>query len=392
MTLRGLRAVPRMAAQAGFLGSAVCWFLGLCGLYLLYASGTFFGLGYDLPFVDRLSMVLGPASVAFSLLVAPATFAAAVRAPILVGEHEPGTRGRHTAQLVLLASGAYVLYAYGPIVSLSLLSTTHYPPPDVVPASRQILESARLWVPCTIALFAILSGVAGALIGRVTLWWSPWGRAATTWLSCLALILSFWLPFLLTAQLILSREVPTPSILPGSLLLPTLLIGLVAWRVFDPRKTCGLRRGQGQSSSFGPEDLDRVDRVVNPVEAPGEGGIDVTDATRAELEMIHMAQGLRRVVGQDATVSQQRVDEIVRSLVTTPPIKMGESSVVRRGVGARLTRAGEFCTSWTCLAAGMLLVGVLGGVPPNLVLAAFAGLVGSVLFVMIGDQGSSLAP
>ena len=390
-TLRGLRAVSRKTSRAGFAGLAVCWFLGLSGLYVLYASGTFFALGDDLPVNVRLGMVLGPTSVALSLLVAVATFAAAVRSSILIGEHEPGTRGRHAAQLVVLSSGAYVLSAFGPTVSLLLLSLTQYWPLDVVPASQQFLDSARIWVPGTIAVFAFLSGVAGGLIGRVTLWRKPGGRAAMTWFSCLVLILSFWLPFLLTSRMILFRGVPTPWILPGSLVVPTLLVGLIAWRVFDPRRACRVRRARAQSSSFGPEDVDRVDRMLNPVGEPGESGINVTDATRAELELIHMAKGLRRVVGLDASVSQKRVDEIVKGLLSTPPIKTGRSSFAWRAVGARLTRAGEFCTSWTCLATGLLLVGVLGGVPPNLVLAASAGLVGSVIYMAMADQSPRLA-
>lgn len=329
-------------------------------------------------------MVLGPTTTALSLLVAPATFAAAARNPFLLEEREPQALARPLVQLGLLALGGYALCAFGPRVGEAFLSPVPYPPPELVPA-REIFESARLWVPTTIGVFAVLSGVAGCLIGRVTEGWSRKRQVATTWFSCLTLFLSFWLPLLLIVNWILHRGVPTPWILPGSLLFPTFLIVAVAWRAFGDIHWAGiLQRYRAKTDSYDPRDLDRVDSVLNPRgRGAGEIPIHTMETTRSEPEMIYMAKGLRRVLAPVTRMSPERLDEIVDSLLDAPASPVSRPSEPRhvRKDGGRFTWVGEFCTSWTCLGLGMLMVGMLGGVPPNLVLAAFAGLLGSALIL-----------
>ena len=119
-------------------------------------------------------------------------------------------------------------------------------PPEVAAASP-IVESARFWVPTTIAIFTVLAGVAGGLTSRVMEWWTPGRRVAMTWLSFLGLFLSFWLPFLLTTNLILHGGVGTAWILPGSLLLPAILIAGTAWWLVDDLRLPGAFRRRGGS-------------------------------------------------------------------------------------------------------------------------------------------------
>ena len=99
--------------------------------------------------------------------------------------------------------------------------------------------------------------------------------------------------------------------------------------------------------------------------------------------MIHLVRGIRSVVGPSASLSPQRVDEIVNSMLDMPQTKAAKPTIAQR-VRDRITRprpstVGQFCTNWACLAAVLLMVGMLGGVPPNLVLAGLAGLLGSVV-------------
>lgn len=380
--LTGLNAVSRKPVGVGFVSSALRWFLGLSGLYVLYASGTFFGLNDDFRIVNRLGMALGSTTAALSLLVAPASFAAAARSQIFGGQ-DRSTLRRQVAQLVLLALGAYALYDLGPRLSSAFLSLDVSTPS--VGAAPEIVESARFWVPSTMAFFTVLAGVAGGLTSRATEWWDPGRRIAMAWLSCLGLFLSFWLPFLLTSNLILNRDIAPAWILPGSLLLPASLIAVVVWQlVGDLRLPSAIRRRVGQDDSYDPLHLDRVDRAINPT----AGGLDehpagAVAATRTDLEMIHLAKGIRSVVGPSANLSPQQVDEIVNGLLDAPQAETTRPTSAKRArdrIGRpRPAAVGQFCTNWGCLGLVLLMVGMLCGVPPNLALAGLAGLLGSVV-------------
>ena len=378
--LTGRGAASHTPVSAGFVSSAVRWFLGLSGLFVLYASGAFFSLDDDLGIVNRLGMVLGSTTAASSLLVAPASFAAAARRPIVRWRDSKTIRSQ-IAQLALLALAASALYGFGPRVSSAFLVLDG--PAPTVRAAPHVVESARLWASSAIAIFAVLSGIAGGLMSRVTEWWNPGQRTTTTWLSGLALFLAFCLSFLLTANLILHSGVAPAWILPGSLLLPTILIAGIAWRQAEGLRLPNvLRRRRGQDGPHHRPRLDRVDRAVNPpADRPDEPAIAAATATRAELEMIHLAKGIRSVVGPSANLSPQRVDQIVNRLLDAPRTEETRQEGARRAPDRihRPATVGQFCTNWACLAAVLLMVGMLGGVPPNLALAGLAGLLGSVL-------------
>ena len=388
-TLTGRKSLSRKPLTLGFAGSAVRWFLGLSGLYVLYAAGTFLALD-DFRIVNRIAMVLGPTLAGLSLLIAPATFAAA--ADSFTG-HELRIVRRQLGQMALLALGAYALYGFGPRVSSAFLAPEGLAP--TVGATSQIVDSARYWVPSTIAIFTVLSGVAGSLMSRVIEWWNPGRRVTMMWLSFLGLFLSFWLPFLLTTNLILHSGVAPAWILPGSLLLPTILIaGIAWWQAEGLRLPNVLRRRRGQDRPHHRPRFDRVDRAVNPpADRPDEPAIAAATATRAELEMIHLAKGIRSVVGPSANLSPQRVDEIVNRLLDAPRTEATRQEGARRAPDRihRPATVGQFCTNWACLAAVLLMVGMLGGVPPNLALAGLAGLLGSVLIRTTASGTLSMA-
>ena len=84
--------------------------------------------------------------------------------------------------------------------------------------------------------------------------------------------------------------------------------------------------------------------------------------TQAELEMIHLAKGIRSVVGPSANLSPERVDEIVNTLLEAPQPKAAKPTVAHRArdrIG-RFATVGQFCTNWACLAAVLLMVGNAG--------------------------------
>ena len=390
--ITGRDAASRRPAGVGFASSAVRWFLGLSGLYLFYASATFFALD-DFRMVNRLTMVLGPPTAALSLLVAPATFAAAAGGSV-ARRHESTIVRRQVTQLTLLALGAYALCGFGPQVSSAFLALDGFAP--TVVAAPQAVESARFWVPSAIAIFTVLAGVAGGLMSRVMEWWSPGRRIAMTWLSCLGLLLSFLLPFLVTINLIVNHGVAPAWILPGSLLLPTILVAATAWWLAaDLRLPSAFRQRGAKADSYDPRHLDRVDRAVNPPAGGPEEPLVATAATRAELEMIHLAKGIRSVVGPSANLSPQHVDEIVNSLLEAPDTEAAKPTIAQRArdriARPRPSAVGQFCTNWACLALVLLMVGMLGGVPPNLALAGLAGLLGSVVIRTAAAGKLSLA-
>lgn len=374
-------------ATAGLVGSAVRWFLGLSALYILYAASAAFSVNDGLRVADRIGAIVGPTTAALSLLVAPATFAATIGNPPPPGTCGPRVVGRYAAKLVLLGLCAFGMCAFGPWFSSVFLPTELYSLSDLAPASRQVLESARVMVPTTIAVFAVLSGVAGALIGRVTVWWNSRRRTLKTWLSWLTLFLSFWVPFLLAANLILRGVIPVVWILVGPLLFPSLLVVVFAFVVFaDLRRTVSLVGRLVKFSSHDPPDLDRVDHAVNPRDdAERAGFLGVTDATRSEQEMIQMAKGIRQVVAGDANLSPQRLDEITKVLLDASASK--KTTVVRRGRRRtdQLVWVGGLLAVWTCFASGVLMVGMLGGAPPDLGLAGLVGLLGSAVILTVTE-------
>ena len=391
--LTGREVASRKPLGVGFVSSAVRCFLGLGGLYVLYASANFVGFADDLRIVNRLGMALGPTMTALSLLVAPATFVAAAADSVTKGLKSTMVR-RRVAHLALLALCAYTLCGFGPQVSSVLLAVEGRAP--TVVAAPQAVESARFWVPSAIAIFTVLAGVAGGLMSRVMEWWSPGRRIAMAWLSCLGLLLSFLLPFLLTINLIVNRNVAPAWILPGSLLLPASVIAVVAWWLAaDLRLPSAFRQRGAKADSYDPRHLDRVDRAVNPPAGGPEEPLVATAATRAELEMIHLAKGIRNVVGPSANLSPQHVDEIVNSLLEAPDTEAAKPTIAQRArerfARPRPSAVGQFCTNWACLALVLLMVGMLGGVPPNLALAGLAGLLGSVVIRTAAAGKLSLA-
>ena len=325
-------------------------------------------------------MVSGPTTVALSLLISPATFAAALDRFDLLGEKAPGIRSRNWAHLALCGLGAYMLSALGPIIAVSLLPVVRGQPPETAPEAQSVLELGRLLTPFVMAILAIVSGVAGALVGRVTSRWGPRRRGTLRWFACLALIASFWLPFLITTNLIVHRGVPAVWIIMGPLALPFILTAVVAWR------ECG-RAG---TRSIHPEFLDQVVSAVIEADKQDESCIETLPHTEPELEMAHLVAGIRRVAAPDATISESRVQEIVTAMVAASPGTAPKRSAARWPT-ATLSKVGEFCSSWACLAVGLLIVSPLGGVPPSVVSAVTVGFLGSAGIFFLARRVEALS-
>ena len=375
--------------MTAFARLACMWFLGLAGLYALYMRTAFIGLLDETTALGGLVMVAGPMTLALSLLVAPAVFVAARDRFDLTGRGTPGTRVRQWALLVAFALAAYVLAAFGPTIAASLLAPPLGTPPEPAPAaSGALLQLARSLFPFTIGLFTTVSGCAGALVGHVTGGWRPRKRDVAHWFACLALVASFLIPLLVAANFALNRGSSVAWILLGPLFLPTLLAALLAWR---EREALGLRLGtRGLVSRRDSVDAKSLDRIVSAVARDPELDLDTVARTRQEREMAHLASAIRRIAAPAATLSESKAKEIVKALQTAPAAAEPRTAGWKR-LQLELTRVGRFYTGWTCLAAGLLLVSPIGGVPMSVVSAVAVGFVGSAAIVWIASRRPTLA-
>lgn len=381
--------IPEAARYSGtgLARPAIKWFAGLCAVYGAYLCGAFMALPDSYGVAERLLMVAGQATVAMSLLIPPAAFAASLDHFDLFGEARAGTRARHWAQLVVLALAASLLAAVGPDFAEALAVRVTGVPQDAVPAApERVLEAGRSLIPVTFGLFAVVSGAAGGLIGRLTRRSSWPDVMAFRWLACLALLASFWVPFLVTANLILQRGASVVWIICLPLVLPSLCTGVMVrwwWRRNGPVPGTA---GRGRTARS--EEAEAIDQVLSEVIADdGSGGLRAiaSAGTKAEEEAALLAASIRRVVAPDAGVSQKRVHGIVTAMLEAPSSRAPRAATTESPRGNRAV-VGGFCSSWMVLAAGLVMVSPLGGVPPSVASAVIAGFLGSMAILVLGRR------
>lgn len=374
------RLDSRKLTEFGFGGiSAIC-FLGFVGLYVAYGAFAFLRLGDHIPIGDRAIMVLAPSTIAISFLVAPAVFAAsAIRFDLLTAGNLAGRRV-YWGQLVLASFCAYLLWAVGPLAVRSMLPVTIDPPPESFMPFREALADLRLLSPVSCALFVMVSGVAGALIGRISAK-SHWnGARAGQWFACLGLIVAFWALSHITSYRILQDGIPAIWIVLAPLSLPVAFTVALAWRELGPpTEWVSLGRQLGISDPKDPDVLDAI--VFAAGKEPGETVVEDWAAGRlGEQHSAMIARRIRSLVGSRATLSQSQIAEIVATL------SKREESTHESGIYWSAKRArslGDFCSAWTCLTTGSLVVASLGGLTTNVGAALLSGLVGSIGVVLM---------
>ena len=355
----------------------------------MYGWSAGLGLAGDAAFLERATMVLGPSMIAFALLISPSLYAACL-APVSGFDGDPGRflAGRW-AVLALLAGLAYLLSAAGPGIVSSLLSpvaegssgTSATPRP---PAS----ELARHLIPVSLAAFVPISGTAGALIGHVTSSWHPLRRNAARWVAGIILLASFLLPFLATANAIALQGTSPIWIVVNSLALPLILTSALVVR---ERDALGLRLG-GWWRRTGPNRLDPeiLDRIVTGDTGDPGSRIDPRSLTGPEREIAAIAAAIRHIAGSRPKVSESRVREIVAAIIEASPPNTSQAPRPRRSWFDPFVLGG-FCTSWTCLAVGLVIVSPLGGVPISVATAAVVGFLGSAGILLVARRCPGLA-
>ncbi len=362
----------RRLTEFGFGRLLTVCFLGFLGLYVVYGAFVFARLAVDLPLGERAIMVLGPSTIAISFLMSPALFAASAIRFDLLTAREPAVRRLYWGQMALAGLAAYSLAAVGPLAVRSLLPGATDPLPESFSPFPEAVVGLRMFLPISCGLFAVVSGVAGALAGRMSAR-SVWnGARAALWFACLGLMGTFWALFRSTGYQILQDGDSPVWIMLTPLALPVVLTGTLAWRELGPPTRPRFRK----TAKSNPPDSDWLDqgRLGADDEHRATEVASGVDATAGGEDAASIARRIRSLVGSRAELSQTQIAEIVEAL------SEHEQAPYGRGVRKSIVRPnilGDFCSAWTCLSAGSLIVASLAGMLTSISAALMAGFVGS---------------
>ncbi len=363
------------------------WLLAFVVLYALYGAIVFVRLGDQFPVDARILMVLAPSTVGWALLIAPATFAASATRFDLLTADDAGVRRRYWAQIGLLGLASWLLTALGPPMVLSVLAAA-------VPQAQGLnnaTDPLRPFVSVAFGLFPVLSGVAGALVGRVasrSIWPFAW---AAPWFSCLAVVGAFWLSLVGITSLVVQYGLPPAWVAAVPLTLPSVVLAALALHDRYQRGLPVLCTSiRAISNAVDPDTLDAVISGLNEADREANGVI-ATSPEPADDELTRFIAGIRTVAGPRARVSREQAAEVAAVLSRARMERQGTGTVADPGsqhVGKLL----GFCCTWICLAAGLVVVGLVGGVFPSVSAAAAVGLIGAVaLWPAVRDAVSPLA-
>ncbi|MXW16024.1 MAG: hypothetical protein F4139_10335 [Gemmatimonadetes bacterium] len=351
------------------------WFGALLGLYAIYALIAFYQLPPRYPGIARAIMILGPTMMALALLTSAAAFAASAMRFDMLMANDPQRRRVYWAQLGLIGIGALLLVAFGAPAVRTMIPRAVDLAGEPLPSAASALSQMRLLFPVPFGVFAVLAGVAGALVGRTTSRSVSRYAGAVPWLACFGLIIAFAASFLGTSSLILEHGFSSFWIIVAPVTVPLVMVAALArWEGSGIRSLVGL---SGKTAKSEPMDPDTVDEVVCSVLEPRhwKGDPGTVTTVSAKDDMALLAHGIRRVAGSRAEMSPARVSDIVERLVT-PTNNLRTKSIVDVNSGVRAAMA-EFASAFVSLAAGCLVVGSLGGVIPSISSAMIAGFIGS---------------
>lgn len=322
--------------------------LSLVALYSVYAVGAYVALGPVDSLVHRLVKLFGMAVFPLPLLAAPATYFAALEYFELRCGTDSSVRRGHWRQLGFVALGTYVVMVVAPLgydYAVRAVIGSY----DAVLPEGMVTNNARLMLPFAVALFVIVSGVGGAVTGRITRGFKVGRRYAARWTMGAVLVGSFLATIVVIANLIAMRGLLSPPWL--ALAPPAVPFALVCVMA---RRDCA-RVIRSIAARFGRRGGDR----------PGEIDTLVTAMTQVAAPAI--------------VIDEVQVRSIVADLTATKAPPVVRAAGTRRVEGTPRWRemAGGFAGSWAYLSVGFLWLGGAGLSPPTVVSALSAGLIGA---------------
>lgn len=369
-------------------GLTVC-ILGLVSLYAVYAVGALVALGPDISIAQRLVRVFGMATFPVPTMVAPAVFFAALDRFDLYGQYGSRLRRRHWSLLVIVALSAYVVCAVGPAIFDRAMEAV-MGPSDAIAREGMIAEDrAQLAAPFAVALTVLVGGLAGAVIGRMTLGLTRARRQLARWAAAVALFVSFWITLVGVGELITMHGVLSPTWLalapPG---VPFLLTCVLAHRECLRMAGSLLARIRHGAKTMDPVALDDlVSAVINSGDGDDEVVSTLVDEQSADPEMAALVAGIRRVATSRTGTSELQVRRIVATLTKAPPVATRRESAwnVRRAVD-RARVVGAFVGASACLSLGLLVSGGAGTAAPVVVSAIVSGCLGAGVIVWMSQR------
>jgi len=354
----------------------------LSGLYSLYVLWFTFAFQVGMPSMERLILMGGGAAFQMAILAGAAVFLAAADHFDLFGERAAETRKRDWGCLALFGVAAGLLMALGLPLADWLLAMVIGPRGE--PEAPWTSTMRRL-VPVTVAAFVVMSGVAGAAVGRMTEWSSPGRRRSVRWLGALGFVVLFAGSLVVWTEVVIANGFPFALIVVVPSLLPLVAACcLVRSQRYGVLEVMGLRRGRLDS-----EAVARIVDVVVDEHKEGAPSIEETARTPEELELARFVKWFRQVAAPATAATEAEAEQMVDFALKTAPAPATNRMPHRTWRSAR-SKIGEFGLSWAVLSVGLATVGLLGGLAPSPALALTVGGLGAAagMFQRLRDATS----
>lgn len=363
----------RYGAGSAFARQVATRLAGLTALFSVYGLWFIATDHPDAPLVESVIRTGGLASFAIAVLVGMAAFAAATDHFDLFGERLPETRKRDWGWLACYGIGACALMEGGLPLADWLMEVAGAPAYEYEYDASMTPPQAhamRFLAPVAIGAFVVVSGVAGAAVGRMTEWSSPMRRRVARWFGCVGITLLFMSSLVLWGESVVHWRLPSITIPFVPVILPCLAaVWLVRAQGYGALEVLGLNaRTRGPSA-------EAVERLVGAVVAEDDDGArSAEDVARdsEELETALFLRNFRRVARPSIAAAETKAKKLLPSALRAATTVAPEEPRRRRWQLMR-EHIGELGAAWAALSAGLLAIGVLGGVPPSLVPAAAVG-------------------
>jgi len=304
--------------------------------------------------------------------------------------------GRRQLGLVaLVAFSAGLASAVGPALfdyALGIVGSTAH---VLVPREGMVADAnARLMVPPALALFVVVAGLAGAVVGRLTTGLADALRILTRWVAGVLLVGVFWVTMVVAAELITMHGVLSPIWLAlAPPFVPFLLTCILA------REDCAriarslIDRIRYRRERMDPLILDDLVTAIRRADDADSGTGGTTADHQPDPEMVELLTRLRGLAGPSDAAEESRVRGIVSALAVPPPGVVRDVPQ-RAEVGlspGRLQTAGAVVGCWACLSVALLLLGGAAIVPPTIASASISGVLGAWATVHIACRDKARA-
>ena len=231
--------------QHGFARRLAFWIAVLLAVYVAYSATTF--RGQPDAVVRFFAMLLERLPAMLAQILPPAVFAAALTRPVASVGLDTFANPSYWIRLGALSLMTYVLAAFvSPLVAQAFGSDGQFPLAALHAAEsareaaaqttgreaasllrRAAADYAVFFVAFSNAVFVVLAGVLGDLVGRLTVGLSDWPRYALRWLSGGILFAAFWISTDIAHELVAYYEVSPSLLLVVPLSVPLLLIAIL---------------------------------------------------------------------------------------------------------------------------------------------------------------------